>query len=295
MDVSPEAFAQHIAAVREKSTARRYKKIAMVFLQFCARQGIELHRAPPGLLGQYAATLARAGLSPATIHVHATGTKRYLEWRRSLGDQVSMMSRPDLPKVMVPIPDALDATALRSYLAAANELDEPMRTALLILPYCGLRCAELVALRIDSVRTVTDRGKFRVHFQVRGKGRKERAVPVLEECYGALRAYLRGWRASRRTTPWLFPQGTGAPLRSRQVARCVEGIRSKTRLRALTPHTLRRTFATNLYLMGVDPVTIAFILGHSSPATTKKHYLAAGAPALWQRIELARSANTQQE
>ena len=289
MDVGPEAFARHIGAVREKSTARRYREAVRGFLRYCQKRQVDLHRAQPGLLSQYAAELARTGMSASTVHVHVTGTKRYLDWRRSLGDPVSMLARPDLPKVIVPIPDALNVQQLQAYLNACNELAEPVRSALLILPYSGLRCSELVRLRLDSVRTATTRSRLQVHFQLSGKGRKERAVPVLEECYDALRAYVSGWRTRQRKSPWLFPDGAGNPLKQREVGRQVEQVRARAGLRKLTPHTLRRTYATNLYLMGVDPTTIAFVLGHDSVTTTKKHYLAAGAPALWNAIDLARA------
>lgn len=289
MDIGPEAFERHIGALREKSTARRYREAARGFLKYCQKRQISLHSAAPGLLSQYAAELVRSGMSASTIHVHVTGTKRYLDWRRSLGDPVSLLSRPDLPKVIIPVPDALTDAQLRAYLDVCNELAEPVRTALLILPYSGLRCSELVRLRLDSVRTATERGRFRVHFQLAGKGRKERAVPVLEECYDALKAYVQGWRTHQRQSPWLFPADTGVPLKPRAVGRQVELVRARARLRSLTPHTLRRTYATNLYMMGVDPTTIAFILGHDSVTTTKKHYLAAGAPALWNAIDLARA------
>lgn len=290
MDVTPRAFERHLAALREPSTARRYAKAARAFLSFCKERRIDLRTAPAGLLSTYASWLVNRGLQASTVHVHIAGTKRYLEWVRANGVQISQMAQPDLPRVIMPAPDALTPEQQAAYIAACERLPEPVRMALLLLPYCGLRRSELVNLPLDAVQTLRDaEGALRVHLVVRGKGRKRREVPVLEQIYPRLGSYLRDWRAGQRKSPWLFGRGTGAPLSADTVRKAIKKVRPLSGLPVLTPHTLRRTYATRLLEAGVDPVHIAYCLGHSNVTTTKKSYFAMDATSAWRAIDRART------
>ncbi len=160
------------------------------------------------------------------------------------------------------------------------------RAILELLYSSGLRVAELSALDMDDLSLREGMCK------VRGKGKKERLVPVGSKAVSALRAYilersllkrsLRG-RADRKgkNTPAgaaaaqdgaLFINRSGTRLTERSIRRVVvQCARKALAGRKATPHTLRHTFASHLLQAGADLRVIQELLGHSSLSTTQKY------------------------
>jgi integrase/recombinase XerC len=143
--------------------------------------------------------------------------------------------------------------------------------ALLEVTYsCGLRVSELVGLNWSDVDAAL--GVVRV----RGKGRKERIVPIGATALAALAAYRERLaalcRGPGRDPDAVFLNRRGGRLTVRSVARCVDrhtltgGVAGK-----VSPHALRHSFATHLLGAGADLRAIQEMLGHASLSTTQKY------------------------
>ena len=136
----------------------------------------------------------------------------------------------------------------------------------------GIRLSELTGLNVEDLDSV--RGLIKV----RGKGRKERIVPVGAPALAAVEGYLkrRGELAAKRkgvgTDAALFISARGIRMNPRGVARVVErAVRQSGIGRKISPHALRHTFATHLLDAGADLRSIQEMLGHQSLSTTQKY------------------------
>ena len=177
--------------------------------------------------------------------------------------------RPPRPKRSLPKP--LTASAARETIAVENALDdEPWiaarNAAILALLYgSGLRISEALAIRRgEAPRGANDA------LRVRGKGNKERIVPVLPVVSAAIVAYLDKCPYRPGHDGPLFVGARGGPLNPRIVQRAMEKLRGALGLPATaTPHALRHSFATHLLANGGDLRAIQELLGHASLSTTQ--------------------------
>lgn len=276
-DLSVEAFEAYLRAVKAPNTAVKYAQSAERFLEFLEQKQHDLNRLPPGIVGMYAQWLVEHGLQSRSIHVMVAGAKSYLEWCRGQGEAIPLLSKTDLPKVNVGEPNTIRDDVLVNFLGISSHLREPVRSALLLLPYCGLRSEEFATAPVSAVRPVSlpiRGGGHQQHlvFVVRGKGGDVRMVPVLLDGRHFLVKYLKQWR---RYQPgdWLFPMPDGNHVSTRTLRHYVQQIGQKLGVKKLTPHTLRRTYLTALWQSGVDVVSLTKIAGHKSVQTTMQHYL----------------------
>jgi integrase/recombinase XerD len=138
--------------------------------------------------------------------------------------------------------------------------------AMLELFYAGaLRVSEVVALKIEDVKL--DMG----YVLVRGKGDKERIVPIGRSAQDALTAYLREARTALtagKNSPWLFI-ARGAKKITRQRVWQMVGAASAPAGRHASPHMLRHSCATHMVENGADLRTVQTILGHADISTTQ--------------------------
>ncbi len=135
--------------------------------------------------------------------------------------------------------------------------------AMLELLYAGgLRVGEIVALRQEDLRLET------ASVQVRGKGDKERIVPIGRSAVEALEAYVRRGRPEllkgRGMQRSLFLSVRGNPLTTQKVWQMVRGVNSHA-----SPHKLRHSCATHMVEHGADLRTVQTLLGHADIATTQ--------------------------
>lgn len=279
-DTTVESFRAYMHHARSKNTAIKYGQAAQRLLLFLGKNNLTVQNVPPGVLSLFAESLKHENCKPATVHTFVAGAKRYLEWLRAKGHILPILSRPDLPRVHSPPPNVVKGDTLLRFLTAASVLREPARTAVLLLPYCGLRSFELVELKLSHIKRIhvpayqSKPATEMVCLTVFGKGGEHRVVPLLLDGKPLLLAYLKGWR---RLQPgdWLFPMQGGDHLSMRTLRGHVKNIRDSLNLgMRLTPHTLRRTYTTTLHAQGVDVATLTKIVGHKSVQTTLDHYLA---------------------
>jgi integrase/recombinase XerC len=163
----------------------------------------------------------------------------------------------------------LEAVFAQAGLAAAPGEFRPLRDlAMLELFYSsGLRLAELAGLNLDDIDLVSDQVK------VRGKGRKERIVPLGQHAAGALRRYYRVREArvaGRGQRGAVFVNQRGGRLTPRGVQLAMKALfAGLPRAAELHVHALRHSFATHLLDAGADLRAVQELLGHASLSTTQ--------------------------
>ncbi|HKQ62928.1 MAG TPA: site-specific tyrosine recombinase XerD [Candidatus Polarisedimenticolaceae bacterium] len=179
-------------------------------------------------------------------------------------------SRIDAPRLWRSLPQVLDAAQVEALLAAPERSDPAglRDTAMLELLYAtGLRVSELVGLRLGDVHL--DAGYLRCW----GKGSRERVVPLGAEADAVLRRYLQEARpALTRGLPgdMLFANGRGGALTRQGFWKLIKRYARQARLpAALSPHTLRHSFATHLLEHGADLRAVQLMLGHADISTTQ--------------------------
>jgi site-specific recombinase XerD len=249
-----ERFLQH--GGHAPTTRRTYRSELGSFAGWLERSGLGLEDVDARVLAEYVGELGRGRdrLAPATIARRVAAIRSLLRFTYgadhvpdvALGPTRSRRL-PDAPKP-AEVDELLDAVTGDSPLALRN------RALLELLYSCGLRSAEAVGLDLVDV----DFERESVH--VRGKGGKERAVPLGEEAAHHLAHYLREGRPAlaRGAVDAVFLSARGRRLDT-----------STTRRLLRRPHRLRHAFATHLLEGGADLRTIQELLGHASLSTTQ--------------------------
>ena len=182
-----------------------------------------------------------------------------------------------MPKLGRPLPKALSESEVE-LLLRPPELDNPAglrdRAMVELMYAAGLRVSELVSLPATAVNL--RQGVLRV----RGKGNKERLVPMGEEAQHWLERYLaepRQQLAGKRQREALFLSRGAEPLSRQQFWNTVKQLAVRAGIDAarVSPHGLRHSFATHLLNHGADLRALQMLLGHSSLSTTQIYTLVA--------------------
>jgi site-specific recombinase XerD len=239
-----------------ESTRRSYAFDLRDFGGWLERRGLDLEGMDARALADYTTELGRdrRRLAPATVNRRLASVRSFI--RFTLGaDRVPDASLS--PRRGRRLPDAPKVAEVEALVAAAEGTGPlPLRNAALLeLVYsCGLRSAEAVGLDLRDV----DFEQEVVH--VRGKGGKDRIVPLGEEAAHRLARYLRNGRSAlaHGANDALFLSAHGHRLDTSTLRRLVPN-----------PHRLRHAYATHLLEGGADLRTIQELLGHSSLSTTQ--------------------------
>jgi len=196
---------------------------------------------------------------------------RYLDRRHELHNPALKAMRT--PRVHRALPRPLSPEQAEAVTATVGELARApwlsaRDTAVLLLLYgAGLRIGEALALRRDAIGA--DPRTLQV-LRIRGKGGKERLVPVLPVIGAALAAYLAACPWPLAADQPLFRGARGGALHPSIVQERVRQLRVVLGLpESATPHALRHSFATHLLAGGADLRVIQELLGHASLSTTQ--------------------------
>lgn len=177
-----------------------------------------------------------------------------------------LVSSPKLPKRLPRFLTVDEAFSLVEKPEGIGFLAARDRALLELLYSSGLRVGEAAGLDLDDLNLREGLVK------VRGKGRKERIVPVGRKALEALRSYMVERMLRRGTDEALFLNRNGTRLTARSMRRTVlKYSRMLAMAGRVSPHTLRHTFATHLLQSGADLRVIQELLGHSSLSTTQKY------------------------
>ncbi len=219
------------------------------------------------------ASQAMEGQGNATRARHLSAVRSFFRFLgRRHGVKNSAVRLVGSPKAKKPAPRALTPAQAR---AVADEIGDvsPLPylqardVALFMLLYgCGLRIAE--ALGLD----VRDAPRAGMPLRVRGKGGKERLVPVLPVVAEAVGAWLRVHPGGADPSASLFVGARGGRLDPAVAQRTLRDFRRLAGLpEHATPHALRHSFATHLLAGGADLRSIQDLLGHASLSTTQRY------------------------
>ncbi len=224
------------------------------------------------LLREWLGNLYDAGLTPISIRrkiAAVRGLFRFLREEGLLAENPAARLRT--PKAPKRIPDVMSAEKTNRLIDTVEEsqvIEKPSRErdlAFLELLYgCGIRVSELVGIDIKDIDLTTG------WLRVRGKGNKERQVPLGTRAVAAVERYLQGRTVSADGA--LFLNGKGARLSDRQVRRLVKMYALvATGDSTVHPHSFRHAYATHLLNDGADLRAIQELLGHARLSTTQQY------------------------
>ena len=213
------------------------------------------------LVMQYAVTLS--GRAAATVCRKVTVLSVFFGFLMDLGElNTNPARRIPLPKPAGRIPNAISEEEAQRLICAASSPFE--RAMLLLMLTAGLRRSEVGAIRLEDANLENQA------LLVRGKGAKQRMVPLMPQTAEAIRGYL----AARPNVdqPYLFLSPQGQRLANDYLNRTLRRILARAGLaKRITPHMLRHTFATHLVRNGVDVRTVQELLGHADLETTANY------------------------
>ena len=182
---------------------------------------------------------------------------------------VSGLSTPKQPKVLPKSIEADDIQTILQKISVFSKEDWLARrdkAVFLLLYGCGLRISEALSLNYGDI---TEKSDF---LRIKGKGNKERIVPLLPLIVSAVDAYLKAAPYNFKPGEPLFLGARGDRLSPRIIQRLLEKIRLDMGLPdTVTPHALRHSFATHLLAEGTDLRSIQELLGHASLTTTQRY------------------------
>lgn len=274
-----ESFIEMMRAERNaaRNTVEAYTRDLTDLAGFLARRRAELATADATALRAYLGALDRAGMAPRTAARRLSAIRQF--YRFLVGEglrQDDPVAAIDSPRQGRPLPKLLSETEVGQLLDAAHALEgvDGLRLATLLelLYATGLRVSELVALPVAAVM------RDRRVLVVRGKGGKERMIPLHESARTASNAWLAARsaelakRAKGAASPWLFPsRGDSGHLTRQRVGQLLKGVATTAGIdrRKVSPHVLRHAFASHLLDHGADLRSLQKMLGHADIATTQ--------------------------
>jgi integrase/recombinase XerD len=274
-----EAFLEMMVAERgaSRNTIAAYRRDLLDFRQHAG----SLFTAGPRTVRDYLSGLAKRGLSTNSQARRLSAVRGFFRFQIAEGNRADdPTATAERPKPRPRLPKLLSVAEVEQLLekaraeAGASELSKARRQAALrvfalieLLYATGLRVSELVSLPES-----TGRGG-RPFTAVRGKGGRERLVPLNESAHAALAAYREARAAlGKPAGKWLFPaDSTSGHLTRQAFARDLKTVAARAGLdaRKISPHVLRHAFATHLLSGGADLRSVQTLLGHADISTTQ--------------------------
>jgi len=273
------AFLEMMSAERgaARNTIAAYARDLADYAQFLSRKGVDVTSAGREQVTQYLAELDANGIAAASSARKLSAIRQFHKFLAAddirADDPTRIIASPkarrSLPKVL-----SIEEIGRLLQLAESEiELDgvtdgqramsHRLYLLLELLYATGMRVSELVSLkRVQVMRDAS-------FLTIRGKGAKERIVPLTDRARDAVKAYVTTLETG---SPWLFPAGGETGYLSRQVfARELKGLAARAGIGAarISPHVLRHAFASHLLAGGADLRVVQTLLGHSDISTTQ--------------------------
>ena len=275
-----ERWLAELASVagRSEKTVAAYRLDLHGFLEFL--QGYEGEALGTSAISRLDTRTMRAwmahergrGLSARSLARALSAVKGFVAWmaEREGFDPTGVLMRR-APRFKAKLPRPLEEDSARTFLDAVEQHARTPWVALrdqavvLLLYGCGLRISEALGLRGRDL-------PLGETMRIRGKGRKDRLVPVVPVARQAMDAYVDACPFEIEGTEPVFRGIRGGALNPRQVQKLMATVRSQLGLpSSATPHAMRHSFATHLLNAGGDLRTIQDLLGHASLSTTQAY------------------------
>ncbi|MBP3228964.1 MAG: tyrosine recombinase XerD [Bacteroidaceae bacterium] len=269
-----QAYQAHILLARglSENTREAYLRDVSRFLEYIDTQGIAAEDVTLDTLHSYTLLLADMGISPRSISRMHSALRSFFHFRQmenhDLPDPTELL---ESPKAGRRLPDVLTMEEVDAIIAAID-MSQPFgqrdRAVVEMLYSCGLRVSELCGLRMNHLYLEDD------YLRVMGKGSKERLVPISPRAKQELELWFKD---RKEITPHEGEESYVflSHLRKQHLSRITvfHNLRQYARAagitKAISPHTLRHTFATHLLEGGANLRAIQAMLGHESIATTE--------------------------
>jgi integrase/recombinase XerD len=263
-------------------TVEAYTRDLSEFLAFLAAKGKEATTASAEHLRGFLASLASKGLAPTSRARKLSAIRQFFRFLLAEGLRADdPCSAIDSPKLGRPLPKILSLAEVEMLLKTASNASEvaaegsARRRALRLyalletLYATGLRVSELISLP-RGVLTADD-----LVLTVKGKGGRERLVPLNEAARKALAAHLAAVgedeAKGKSPSPWLFPSAGGQHLTRQRLGQELKALALASGIEPsrVSPHVLRHAFASHLLERGADLRTVQQLLGHADISTTQ--------------------------
>ncbi|MEI6812121.1 MAG: tyrosine recombinase [Actinomycetes bacterium] len=265
------------------NTISAYKRDLFRLEEFLVSTGTELGRVDPSTIASFAAGLKSDGLVTSSIS-RSMSTLRtfflYCAKEYSLDDPMVEIEKS---KQIRKLPKALSISEVLSILEASHSESDLItlrdRALIEMLYGSGARISEVVGLDVSDIHTADADGVEFETIKVRGKGGKERIVPLGSFASNALRAYIVRVRPSlaaksSRASSALFLNQKGTRLSRQSAWQFVLNAAKKSGLEGkVSPHVFRHSYATHLLDGGADIRVVQELLGHASVTTTQIYTL----------------------
>ena len=231
---------------------------------------LQLHRINPLALRCYMSVLLQNN-SPASIARKLSSFRSFFKYfvKKGVLDQnpAKVIHSPKVPKKLPKFLNVDEVNAVLSTNTSQKKFGVRDQAVLELLYSSGLRVSELVGLNLLDV----DQAERLL--RIRGKGNKERIVPIGRIALKALQDYLQERALIKHAHPdAVFLNKNGTRLSVRSIQRLVSDIVQTTGLnKQVSPHTLRHSFATHMLGSGSDLRSIQELLGHESLSTTQRY------------------------
>ena len=262
-------FIQHLKTERNASpqTVRSYFSDLEQLFDFLGET--DLASVDHQMLRQYIAHLMKLNVKKSSIARKLSSIRSFFAYlnRKNIvtNNPARLLATPRQEKRLPAVLTVDDALRLMDSPGNTADTELRDRAVLETLYSTGIRASELIGINHEDINR---RDRL---IRIRGKGRKERIVPVGKKALAAIEAYLAAWPGNA-SIPAIFTNKSGKRLTARTVQRILENYRKKLGLaQKASPHTLRHSFATHMLESGADLRAIQELLGHASLSTTQRY------------------------
>jgi integrase/recombinase XerC len=250
-----------------KHTLRAYRKDLEAFSEYLGVKAGDIEMID---VRGFVAQQIKAGLSKTTASRRLASVRSFLNFLCREGfiksNPAKLVSTPKTEKRLpqfLSVDDVFSLVERPDGIGFSHSRD---RAILELLYSSGLRVSEVAELNVDDVNTKEGLVK------VRGKGKKERILPIGSKAIGAIKSYMVEKMLLKKKNKAMFINRSGTRLSDRSIRRIVVKYSRMIGINGqIGPHTLRHTFASHLLQAGADLRVIQELLGHSSLSTTQKY------------------------
>ncbi len=286
-EVVLKSFLDHLRIEKGLSpnSITAYDRDLRKFALFVYSESLEYSSLTEEDISRYEASLKRLDLSPASINRAISALKSFYLYLGIEYETANPMQAVERRKLTRKLPKALTVSEIASLIDATKRLDNPISLrdfALLELLYgTGARVSEVIGINLNDIASSTDDQSAVSTVKLRGKGSKERIVPIGSYAMKALSEYLTRTRPAlaekskqKNANPALFLNSRGTRLSRVSAWQIVSDAADATGLRGkISPHVFRHSYATHLLDGGADIRVVQELLGHASVTTTQIYTL----------------------
>jgi integrase/recombinase XerC len=248
-------------------TLRAYRKDLEEFSEFVRKDPGDIEMID---VRAFVARQIKNGLGKTTAGRRLAAIRSFMKYLYREGyiraNPAKLVSTPKAPKLLPKFLTVDDVFSLVSQPGGIGFMKARDRAILELLYSSGLRVSEVAGLTMEDINTKEGLVK------VKGKGKKERILPVGSKAVDAIKSYLVEKMLLKRRNKAVFLNNRGEKLSDRGIRRIVVKYAKQTGISgSIGPHTLRHTFASHLLQSGADLRVIQELLGHASLSTTQKY------------------------